>query len=284
MKRLFLIATVVTLSFSCETDVTDEITLNGESPRLVMEGGIERNTTSPPLAQRILLTTTIGFLEEDQSEPVENAIVSVSDGLSDYVFIHTQGGLYLNEEIPAELNRTYTITIEWNGETYVGSDTLNQVAPFDDVYSEFEEETLITDEGYFVKFDSTDPENIENYYYYRAFRNGEFVIVPDPGNSTTLVESDEFFDGQKRFGVNPNEEVSYEVGDMAIVQQLGISEEYHDYLFQLFEQTGNQIPIVGNPPPASIRSNIVNMTEANNRILGFFYAADVEEASLIITE
>ena len=272
------------LSMACETDVTDDITLKGESPRLVGEGGIERNTTNPLSAQRIQLSSTIGFLDEGGPQPVENAIVSVNDGQSDYVFTHTQEGSYLNEEIPAALNRTYTITIQWNGETYVGSDVLNEVASFDNVYSEFEEETLITEEGYFVKFDSTDPITIENYYYYRAFRNGEFIIVPDPGNSATLVESDEFFDGQQRFGVNPNEEVIYEIGDTAIVQQLGISEEYHNYLFQLFEQTGNQIPIIGNPPPASIRSNIVNVTVPNNRILGFFYAADVEEESLRITE
>ncbi|MEM9650188.1 MAG: DUF4249 domain-containing protein [Bacteroidota bacterium] len=284
MKRLFLLITAIAFLTSCETDVTDEITLNGETPRLVMEGGIERNTTNPVSAQRILLTTTVDFLDEGQSQPVEDAIVSINDGQTDYLFTHTEDGIYLNAEIPAELNRTYTITISWNGETYVGSDSLNEVAEFDDVYSEFEEETLITDEGYFVKFDSTDPVNIENYYYYRAFRNGEFIIIPDPGNSATLVESDEFFDGQQRFGVNPNEEVIYELGDTAIVQQLGISEEYHDYLLQLFERTGNQIPIIGNPPPASIRSNIVNTTVSNNKILGFFYAADVEEESLIISE
>lgn len=284
MKRIFLLMTALSFSVACETDVTDEITLNGETPRLVMEGGIERNTNNPPSAQSIQLSTTIGFLDEGQSQPVENAIINISDGISDYVFAHTGGGLYINEEIPAELNRIYTITIQWNGETYVGSDSLNEVAPFDDVYSEFEEETLITEEGYFVKFDSTDPVDVENFYYYRAFRNGEFIIVPDPGNSATLVESDEFFDGQQRFGVNPNEEVIYEIGDTAIVQQLGISEEYHNYLLQLFEQTGNQIPIIGNPPPASIRSNIVNVTVPNNRILGFFYAADVEEESLRIAE
>ena len=47
------------------------------------------------------------------------------------------------------------------------------------------------------------------------------------------MESDEFFDGQQRIGVNPNEEVAYELGDIAIVQQLGISEAYHDFLFHI---------------------------------------------------
>ena len=221
MRKLILIAIVTVLITSCETDVTDEITLNGATPRLVIEGGIERNTTNPVTTQRIQLTTTVGFLNDAQAQPVEDATVSVSNEEAVYLFTHTNNGVYSNTQIPATLNSTYTITIQWNGETYTGSDTLNEVAQFDNVYSEFEEETLITEEGYFVKFDSTDPVNIDNFYYYRAFRNGEFIIIPDPGNSATLVESDEFFDGQQRFGVNPNEEVIYEIGDTAIVQQLG---------------------------------------------------------------
>jgi hypothetical protein len=284
MKRIFLILITIVLSYSCETDVTDDITLNGAPPRLVIEGGIERNTNNPVTTQRIRLTSTIGFLDEGDPNAVTNAQVTVNDGTTDFQFTHAGDGFYTNNAIAANINTTYTITVIWNGETYEGSDTLNEVAPFDDVYSEFEEETLITDEGYFVKFDSTDPVGVENFYYYKAFRNGEFIIVPDPGNSATLVESDEFFDGQQRIGVNPNEEVAYEIGDSATVQQLAITEEYYDFLFQLFEQTGNQVPIIGNPPPASIRSNVINTTTPSNRMLGFFYAVDIEEASLIVTE
>jgi hypothetical protein len=283
MKRIFIILIAV-FAYSCETDVTNDITLNGADPRLVIEGGIERNTNNPLTTQSLRLTSTIGFLDEGDPNPVTDAMVIVNDGTTDYAFNHTNDGVYTNSTIPAELNTQYTITIEWNGETYEGSDFLNEVAPFERLYSEFEEETLITDEGYFVKFDCQDPIGIENFYHYKVFKNGEFTIVPDPGNSATLVESDEFFDGQLRIGVNPNEEVSFEIGDQARVQQLGISEEYHDFLFQLFEQTGNQVPIIGNPPPASIRSNVTNLTNPNNRALGFFYAADIEEGSIIITD
>jgi len=283
MKRIFIILIAV-LAYSCETDVTNDITLNGADPRLVIEGGIERNTNNPVMQQQIRLTSTIGFLEDGDPNPVTDATIIVNDGTTDYTFTHSGNGVYTNTTIPAELNTLYTITIEWNGETYEGNDFLNEVAPFERLYSEFEEEGLFTDEGYFVKFDCEDPIGIENFYYYRVFKNGEFTIVPDPGNSATLVESDEFFDGQLRIGVNPNEEVVFEIGDNARVQQLGISEDYHDFLLELFTQTGNQIPIVGNPPPASIRSNVINLTTPGNRALGFFYAADIEEGSIVITE
>jgi len=168
---------------------------------------------------------------------------------------------------------------------YIGSDMLTEVPNFDNVYSVFEEETLFTDEGYFVKFDATDPAGIENYYYYRLFKNGEFSIVPDPGNSITLVESDQFFDGQQRIGVKPNEEIIFEIGDIATTQQLSISVEYHDFLVELFTQTGNQgLSFIGNPPPASIRSNVLNTDTPTNRALGYFYTVDIAEETIEIIE
>ncbi|UII77756.1 DUF4249 domain-containing protein [Flagellimonas sp. HMM57] len=283
--RTVLFVVLTTLTIACETVVTEDITLNGGEPRLVLDGGIERNTISPLAEQQIRLSSTIGFLDTEDPTPVTDAVVFVSDGTADYEFTHVSNGIYTNSSITASLDTQYTITIVWNGETYSGSDSLSEVVPFVDVYSEFEEETEFTEEGYFVKFDSQDPENEENFYYYRVFRNGEFVIVPDPGNGLTLVESDEFFDGQLRTGVNPNEEAVFEVGDIATAQQLGITNDYFNYLVELFNQTGNQgLSFIGNPPPASIRGNILNMDNPSNRALGYFYTVDVQEVTIEIVE
>ena len=66
---------------------------------------------------------------------------------------------------------------------------------------------------------------------------------------------------------------------------MGKKEEYFNYLFQLFTQTGNTgINFGGNPPPATIRSNIINLDTPSRRAVGFFYTADVEEDTLTITE
>ena len=283
MKYLFIFSILFFL-ISCETNVTNDITLNGAPPKLVINGGIERNPTNPRSNQFIELSTTIDFLDQSEPTAVENAIVMVNNGIEDFEFIHQTNGMYTNSEITATLGTTYTITIEWNNDTYQASDTLIEAPSFDNVYSVFEEETLFTDEGYFVNFDATDPLDIDNYYY-RVFLNDVFTIVPDRGNSATLIENDQFFDGQARTGVNPNEEVVFELGDKATVQLLGITENYYDFLFQIFEQTGSSgFSPVGNPPPASIGGNLLNITNPKVRGLGYFYASDVTEASIIISE
>lgn len=284
MKKIFF-SLIILIIVSCETDVTNDITLNGAAPRLVINGGIERNATTPLTEQRIELTSTIGFLDDSDPTPVTDALVTINDGTIDFTFAHVGNGVYTNSDIVASLNTEYTLSIIWQNELYEGSDVLTEVPDFDNVYSIFEEETLFTDEGYFVKFDATDPAEIENYYYYRLFKNGEFIIVPDPGNSLTLVESDQFFDGQQRIGVKPNEEVIFQIGDIATAQQLSISEEYHDFLVELFTQTGNQgLSFIGNPPPASIRSNVLNIDNPSNRALGYFYTVDIAEETIEITE
>lgn len=280
IKNVLQIVIFSIVFISCEEDVTNDISLNSIE-RLVIEGGIERNSNNS--TQTIKLTKSLPFLTNTSNPFVSDAIVSVSDGNTVWNFLHTDNGIYINNNLLPEVGKTYTITILWNNETYIGSDKLNEVPPFDNFYYEFEDETFITDSGYFLKFDSTDPVGIENYYYYRVFKNNVFTIVPDPGNSQTLIVSDRFFDGQQRIGINPNEEVSFEIGDFAKAQQLGISKRYYQFLFELFTQTGNQgISFVGNPPPASITSNIINTTNPNNRILGYFYAIDVEENSILI--
>ncbi|WP_109298775.1 DUF4249 domain-containing protein [Aquimarina sp. AU474] len=285
IANIFVIIITTLFFTSCETDVTNDITLNDATPRLVINGGLERNTITPLTSQQIQLTTTASFLTTEDQPFISNASVTVTNGTNSWVFTHIGNGVYQNSEITPEIGNTYTITINWNGEIYEGFDTLIEVPQFDDFYFEFEEETLVTDAGYFVKFDTTDPINIPNFYHYRLFKNDEFVIVPDPGNSEVLIVSDKFFDGRQRLGVNPNDEIAFEIGDIAKAQQLSISESYFDFLTELFIQTGNLgNPIIGNPPPASIRGNLINLSNSNNRALGYFYTVDIEEDTITITE
>ena len=142
IKKVLHIVIFSIVFISCEEDVTNDITLNSIE-RLVIEGGIERkadNTT-----QVIKLTKSIPFLDNSDNPFVSDAIVTVSDGNTTWNFVYTQNGNYTNNNLLPEIGKTYTITIVWNNETYVGSDTLNEVPSFDNFYYEFEEETFITE-------------------------------------------------------------------------------------------------------------------------------------------
>ncbi len=281
----FACISLIIITVSCETDITDDISLASSPPKLVINGGLERSVNTPLSSQEFRLTTTNNFLSDDPNPIISDAIVSITDGTTVWGFNHQGNGVYSNSDITLQLTKNYTITIDWNGDTYKGSDTLNEVPKFDDFFAVFEEGTIFSPEGYFLKFNSTDPINVKNYYYNRLFRNGEFLISPDPGNSQNLITSDEFFDGKQRTNVDINGEINFQLGETATGQQLGISKNYFDYLFELFTQTGNTgISFGGNPPPATIRSNVINTTIPSNRAVGFFYVVDIEEKSLLIEE
>ncbi|WP_075343905.1 DUF4249 domain-containing protein [Tenacibaculum agarivorans] len=284
-RNIITYLSLIIIFISCETDVTNEITLVTGPSKLIIEGGLERNSISPLTTQSIKLTTTNNFLSDIPNPVVINATVSITDGANIWDFNHQGEGVYSNSDITLQLGFTYTITIIWEGDTYIGIDTLNEVPQFEDFYVKFEEETSFSPEGYFLRYDSTDPPGIVNYYYNRIFKNDEPLILPDPGNRFNLITSDEFFDGQQRININVNDEISFKVGEKGTGQQLGISKEYFDYLFELFTQTGSSgSAFSGNPPPATIRSNMINTTVPSKRALGFFYAADVAEGTLIVTE
>lgn len=282
--RIVSFLAIALLALSCETIVTDSLVINDSEPLLVVEGGIERYTDSVNVVQSIRLTTTNNFLTNTPNPVIDDAVVSISDGSTDYIFNYQSNGYYTNEDIQPQLGSIYTLEIIWDGNTYAASDQLNGVPQIDSIYIEFEEETLFTDEGYFLKLNSQDPINIPNYYHYRVYRNNEFITVPDPGNSRTLILNDEFFDGQFREGIEPNEEVVFGIGDLAGVDQMGISEDYYEFLFQVYEQTGSAGGgFAGNPPPASIRGNVTS-SSSTNRALGFFYAADIDRKAIQVTE
>ncbi|MEM6261955.1 MAG: DUF4249 domain-containing protein [Bacteroidota bacterium] len=283
MKFSYLIILLL-IAVSCETVVTDDLTISDTTPLLVVEGGIERYGDSTGVVQQVRLTTTNNFLEDAPNPVVEDAQVTISDGPETYPLTYQGDGVYTTTEVQGEIGRVYTLEVNWEGAVYRASDRLTEVPRIDSIYADFEEASIFTDEGYFVKIDARDPAGVVNFYHYRVYRDNELITVPDPGNSRSLVLDDDFFDGQPRLGFIPNEEVIYEVGNVAMVDQMGISEAYFDFLFQVYEQTGSQGGFVGNPPPSSIRGNVNGISEEAGRALGFFYAADVYRDSIMVVE
>jgi len=274
---------ILSTTVSCEKVVTENLNENGTIRRLVIDGGLELNPLRPDQSQKIRLTTSLPYLSQGTIPAVTDAEVHVESNGSIYSFEHTQDGWYESNEMDLSINGTYTLNIDWEGNRYSTSSTILPSPEIDTLYYAYEEATSITEEGYFVRLDLADPGGIDNYYYFKTFVNGIPFIIPDRGNNRTLLLSDKFFDGQTSFGVNPNEEIIAVPGDEVTVQLLGISKGHYDYLYNIFTQTGNQgLSVVGNPPPAPIRSNVINKTKPSLYPVGYFYTSYVSEKSILI--
>ncbi len=262
----------------CERVV--DVDIPAPEPRLVVEGRIERIKEAPSGRQRIRLSTTAGFFDNRLPPPATGASVIVVDGSGlVFPFPEVEPGLYEAENLFANVGETYTLILEYQGDTYEASALLHDVPPIDSLYFEFEEESLIIEEaGFRAAIDFVDPAGVENYYLWEQLVDGVNEIPPDPQNNLNLVSKDEFYDGRDVTGFQPSDEVAIQPGQHAEIRQIALSRLAYDYYYALFEQNALG---TGNPfsfPPANVRGNVTNLDRPYKYAFGLFEAAEVSVA------
>ncbi len=146
-----------------------------------------------------------------------------------------------------------------------------------------------------------DPSEVSNYYKwetsgsYRLPTHPELYVDPTSGtvapkdccelcytteqNFNIGISSDRFYDGNKY------QKMIYFIEDNGLrfyekyiihINQLSISKEGYEF----FNLLRNQLSIKGNifdPPPATIRGNIIGITNPDEPIVGYFTASDIKK-------
>ena len=284
MKKLIIkyinivyLLTLVIFLFSCDQETT--VDLGEPVQRLVVEGRIEWTEGSTNQQQEIKLSTIGDFFENQQTPRAVGAEVWVTDATDNrYDFEEQNDGQYINESLVQLIYETFVLHILWEGQEFQAIETMVAVPPIDNIYQQFEEGNLFEDEGIKIAIDFTDPADEENFYFWETFRNDELQILPDPGNKNNIISQDEFFNGNQIEGYFPNEEAVFDPGDVVTVKQIGLSENAYIYYFTLFDQAGKTGALI-DTPPIPVRGNILNLTNPRNYALGYFYAAEISEAS-----
>ena len=278
---LFIIGAAL---MACEKEI--DLDLGTPNQQLVVEGRIERAVGSTPEINRlqVRLTLLADFFANVPAPPATGATVWVTTpGGNLYDYQEAEPGLYVTNGLVAQAGQTYTLHIEWLGQSYQATETVSPVPPIDAIYQVFEEENLFEDGGLKVAIDFQDMAGVPNYYFWETYVNDTLRVLPDPGNSRNLIAKDEFFDGQTIEGYFPNEELVVTPGQQVVVRQIGLSEQAYQYYFLLFDQAGKTGQLI-DTPPATVRGNVRNLTDAQNKPLGYFFAAEVAELNILITE
>jgi len=280
-SKIFILLPIIWIFWSCQEVI--QIDLNEGPQRLVVEGRIEKIKGQVNGNQKIRLTTTGNYFSNQPAPPASDAFVTVSDEQGNiFSFIESgqEPGVYEVNDLFAETGQTYTLRIDYRGEIYEAREILLPVADIDSIYQEFKSETLFDEAGIRIKIDFTDPPQPGNYYYWEQFRDDEIFINPNPGTKWTLVSSDEFFNGLKVVGREPNNDMAFEPGQRAKVRQYAISDQLYNYMFLLYDQATGGGPT--DAPPATLRGNIQNISNPDNYPLGYFGASEVSEAELLV--
>jgi len=277
MKKIFYISIFSLFILSSCTEVID-FDLNSSMPRLVVEGSITNETK----AHIIKLTKSSSYYYSETPPVVSGADVQISDGTNTYVLTESPigSGVYKTaDNVAGEVNKTYTLTIISEGQTYTATSTLAPVAPIDSIHVAQLFETIPfgnIDSSYTLSLFAQEPAGNEpDYYFWKYSINN----IPQTDTLRRIVfQDDAIFNGNQIndipiFHIFQN---NLTIGDTVTLYQYSTDKNYIDFIMgYMYETDWRGSPFDG--PPANPPSNLTNGA------IGYFYASDVSIMSRIVS-
>ncbi|WP_411768898.1 DUF4249 domain-containing protein [Winogradskyella sp. A3E31] len=265
MKKAIVLIIISLLVTNCEDPI--DVDLNTSEPRLVIDASINWFKGTTGNEQSIKLSLTAPFFDND-IPPANGATVVVSDTNGNEYNFFEEGvsGIYRNTTFIPEIDMTYTLTINYNNEIYVASETLKSVVPID--FIEQKDDGGFSGEDIELKAFYTDPVGEENYYFFEFI--SDIPVIP-----TLEVYEDRFTNGNQIFGFYTEEDL--ESGDEVTIRNYGVSERFYEFMFILLQQGSEESGGPFETQPATVRGNCINTTNPDNFPFGYFRVSEVDE-------
>jgi hypothetical protein len=283
MKKLILILSAAFLFTACERIV--EVEIPNADPKLVIESQI----TTVNDFWRVRLTLSQPYFDQDSADGLSSAVVTISGTNGSFVSLfHQDTGMFVSADSQrCMVGETYTLTIVYNGVTYVAAEQTPDANPIDTIASYYlpDNNGFIT-KGYYVFIQGVEasPEP-GDYYLFKAYRND--TLKDDFG---PLLDDDQF--GSVSY-LNQNFDIFNIVQELALgktprpfpfvveptdtirVEQYAVNQKYYQFLVDLNAQQSRS----GSPfdsPPSNLNNNI------SNGALGYFSVVNKEEVWIIV--
>lgn len=182
MKKYFGFILIVLIGFTaCETQV--DPTLDESLNVLVIDAWLTANDPT----QHINITRSQPYFDASQPAKVPGAVVTVTDltDLTVYTF-NEEADRYTwqsgDGSTLGTVGHEYELRVLVEGEEFVSKTTLNDVPPIDSVRFRLEEGNAFFDDLIFAEFFATDLEGINDTYWIKAWKNGQFLGKVDEIN------------------------------------------------------------------------------------------------------
>ena len=270
IHKAFVLLFLVVAFSSCE-EVIDLPLKGADSPALIVEAEL----VDVAGYSFVKLGETLDYYDPKEEPKVSGAIVSVTDqngNKMDFLENSEQKGLYLpqDSDYKGVVGNTYTLLIEYNGNTYTSESKIYRVGTIDSLQIRFERETNFQDEGYYMYFYAKEPQDTKDYYFWRNYTNdtlnyenvGDLIFASDEGIGENI-------DGlQFPF--------RYDAGDTVRLEQYSITKETYDYYNDLTNVVFNDGGLF-SPPPVNPRTNI-----KGTNVLGIFMTSSMVSETIYV--
>jgi len=272
---------------ACEDPI--KIKLDTGPSQLAVDAWLTNDTTT----QVVRLTRTTGYFDASLPPAATGATVTVTDDRGAvYSFVDAKSdGNYQWKSATGDtfgrIGRTYTLAIQYEGQQYQALSEMRRVTPIDSLI--FRKEKLnpvSTEEGYQAEFYATDIPNGTDYYWIRAYRNGERLN----GISDITVSYDGSFNASGgtdglafiqplRRSVNPDS--LYDLNDVVKVELLSITPD----AFSFFQQLSTQVNNGGlfATPPANVPTNVMNVNPKGPQAVGYFGVSAISSRTATVS-
>lgn len=290
MKKNILLIAIALISFtSCEDKI--DLELDNGKTQYVVDAFVNSDST----LQTIRVSKTAEYFLNARTPGVNSAKVKIiGPSQTEYIFQYQTEGYYTYNPTSNVLGPIdsigfeYQLIVELDGEVYKSKSILNPVPPIDYMEYEYIDDEPEAEPGYYAEFYAIDFEGRNDFYWIKAFKNGETI---DPTNPTDYqLSQNAAFSGfgadgfpfilPIRTGIN-NFEEPFEKGDTSSVELYSINEDIWNYLIQLATQANNGGLFA--TPTANIKSNITDFNgNIQNEVLGAFSVSSISRNSIVI--
>lgn len=314
-KRIvgFLLALVVFSSCIQPVDI-DPVAFESV---LVVEGNITTERTTHVI--RLTESAKYGGVLSGTNEPIINALVYIKDSEGFTTLLdHDDFGLYETpDDFMGVIGRTYALIIEWDGKVYNSrQELLEKINEIDNIYSLYNSYPKLNEAGNLAYSTGTDI-----YVEYEKQEGTADYLLWDYESNFQIRTFPELFQVATRTGLVPapkdccsdcfeveesgNIVIStFPLGNDKVSSRLFFIEddgyrftgEYvtaitrytlsrDAYLF--FDLVNGQLEIDGeifDPPPSTLRGNIVNIEDPDEIVVGYFHASDIARDTLVLDD
>ncbi|MFH6996601.1 DUF4249 domain-containing protein [Flavobacterium sp. FlaQc-57] len=257
----------VLLFLSCDKVV--ELDLENGDPKIVIDAEIiwEKGTSGN---QQSIKITRMAPYYSPTTPKVSGAQVRVenSDGVV-FTFNESEPGLYVCSNFVPAINMEYKLFVNVDGQTLTATEKLIAVPPVERIDQEFMPDISGPD-LIVVSFYYKDPADQANYY----LTDYKSKLSAFPEYTST---SDEFVNGNEI--VEKFSDADLKPGIVLDITHRGVSKNFYNYMNLILEVT-NSNPFAATP--GNIRGNIINTTNADNFVLGYFRVCEANKINYVV--
>jgi hypothetical protein len=276
LRNSFFLLAAAVLFGSCTERIDLELNDDGNR-RIVVDGWF----TDREEQHEVKLTWTTSYFANQPAPPVEGALLNISDGETNIALTEEAPGIYRTPVTSGEPGKTYTLTIEHDGEIYTAASEMRLSPEIDSLHVRIldpqEEFGVPFDPYYSVRIWTQELPGEGDCYMWRTYVNGE--SVRDTLRELSFID-DNLYDGVYVADTEVDFlEIDDEatIGDTVRIEQFNIGQQAYDIFIGIMNETDWNGGLF-DAPPANVETNLTNGA------LGYFGAASVREAETVIQE